>query len=64
MVHALVRARPLLAKLRDGEATADLVGESVGNLTVARHCFHFPSLRIEPEGVGPTFTLEMAAMAP
>jgi hypothetical protein len=59
-----VRARPLFAELRDRETAADLAGEFVGNLIVPRDSFYFPSLRIEPEGVRSTFTLEMAAMPP
>lgn len=41
----------------------DLVDESIWNLGVARHRLDFASAWIAPEGVGPSFTFEVATLA-
>ena len=45
-------------QLGDGECSAYLSREMIGNLHVARHCFHGAGIGIGPEGVGRSFPFE------
>ena len=55
---------PLFPNLRNTETSTDLLGQIVWNLCVPWHSLAFAVRRTDPKGVGSTFALQKATMAP